>query len=173
VEGVGEVRQAATGLPTGSVDVTAGHFISSASGGRSVLYSRTKSSKRACCWRLLAGGLTVSFLRVRCMRSWRLFRCGRPGLMRSMSTPRRSHQTASFERLKRAFGLASPFCKRLRGVAVADMPRLPAILRLPSPAALEPRNVAHDIARSDEVCRRFMADAECRRHRNHHLEDRT
>jgi len=71
---------------------TAGHFILSASCGRSVLNSLTKSSKRACCWRLLEpGGLTVSFLSVRCMRSWRPFCCGRPGLMRSMSIRRMIH----------------------------------------------------------------------------------
>ena len=48
---------------------------------------------------LMPGGLVVSFLRVRCMRSWRPFCCGCPGLMRSMAMPRRSHQTESFERL--------------------------------------------------------------------------
>src|SRR5262245_25921110 len=40
------------------------------------------------------------------MRSWRPFCCGFPGLIRSIAMPRRSHQTANLERLKRALGLA-------------------------------------------------------------------
>ena len=53
-----------------------------------------KSSKRACCCsRLTAAGRVASFFKVRCMRSWRPFCCGWPGLMRSRSMPRRSHQT--------------------------------------------------------------------------------
>src|SRR5262245_53026239 len=40
-----------------------------------------------------AGRGVASFLRVKCMRSWRPFCCGWPGLMRSMAMPRRSHQT--------------------------------------------------------------------------------
>src|SRR5882672_12577755 len=48
--------------------------MSSASWGRSTLNSRTKASKRSCCCRLLKpGGRVASFLRVRCMRSWRPF----------------------------------------------------------------------------------------------------
>ena len=35
----------------------------------------------------MPGGRVVSFLRVRCMRSWRPFCCGLPGLMRSMAMP--------------------------------------------------------------------------------------
>src|SRR6266581_1864095 len=61
------------------------------------------------------GGRVASFLRVRCMRSWRPFCCGWPGLMRSMAMPSRSHQTESFERLNRAFGLAkgTPLSERM------------------------------------------------------------
>lgn len=40
------------------------------------------------------------------MRSWRPFCCGRPGRMRSMAIPKRSHHTDSRERLNRALGLA-------------------------------------------------------------------
>src|ERR1700685_1296061 len=67
-----------------------------------------KSSNLACCCRkLLPAGLVVSSFRVRCMRSWRPFCCGWPGLMRSIAMPSLSHQTASLERLKRPFGLAN------------------------------------------------------------------
>ena len=52
----------------------------------------------------MPGGRVASFLRVRCMRSWRPFCWGCPGLMRSMAMPSLSHQTESLERLKRAFG---------------------------------------------------------------------
>src|SRR5260221_9866125 len=66
-----------------------------------------KSSKRACCCRkLAAAGWVVSFLRVRCMRSWRPFCWGLPGLIRSMAIPSLSHQTESLDRLKSALGLA-------------------------------------------------------------------
>ena len=45
--------------------------------------SDVKSLKRACCCRpFIPGGRVVSFFSVRCMRSWRPFRCGWPGLMR-------------------------------------------------------------------------------------------
>ena len=87
-----------------------------ASCGRSALNSCTKSSKRACCCRLfMPGGRVASFLRVRCMRSWRPFCWGWPGLMRSMAMPSRSHQTASLDRLKRALGLAkgTPLSERM------------------------------------------------------------
>ena len=47
----------------------------------------------------MPGGRVASFLRVRCMRSWRPFCCGRPGLMRSIAMPSLSHQTESLERL--------------------------------------------------------------------------
>src|SRR5215469_10620159 len=60
--------------------------MASASCGRSLLNSCRKASKRACCCKLLMpGGRVVSVLRVRCMRSWRPFCCGWPGLMRSMA----------------------------------------------------------------------------------------
>ena len=49
-----------------------------------------------------AAGLVASFFSVRCMRSWRPFCCGWPGLMRSMPMPRRSHQTASLLKLNNA-----------------------------------------------------------------------
>ena len=52
------------------------------------------------------GRTVASFLRVRCMRSWRPFCCGCPGLMRSIVMPSRSHHTESFERLNKALGLA-------------------------------------------------------------------
>src|SRR6516164_458946 len=82
--------------------------MASASCGRSVLNSWTKSSKRACCCRLfIPGGRVASFFSVKCMRSWRPFCCGWPGLMRSMAMPSRSHHTESLERLKRPFGLAN------------------------------------------------------------------
>src|ERR1700722_16434506 len=56
-----------------------------------------KSSNLACCWRKLApAGFVVSIFRVRCIRSWRPFCCGQPGLMRSISIPSLSHQTESF-----------------------------------------------------------------------------
>src|SRR4029077_7317994 len=82
--------------------------MASASCGRSVLNSWTKSSKRACCCRLfIPGGRVASFFSVRCMRSWQPFCCGWPGLMRSMAMPSRSNHTESLERLKRPFGLAN------------------------------------------------------------------
>ena len=64
-----------------------------------------KSSNLACCCRKLApAGLVASFFSVRCMRSCRPFCCGWPGLMRSMSMPRRSHQTDSLLRPNSALG---------------------------------------------------------------------
>src|SRR3954463_9113394 len=70
-----------------------------ASCGRSALNSRTKESKRSCCCRLLKpGGRVASFFSVRCMRSWRPFCCGWPGLMRSMAMPSRSHRWLRGER---------------------------------------------------------------------------
>ena len=90
--------------------------MASASCGRSALNSCTKASKRACCCRLfMPGGRVASFFRVRCMRSWRPFCCGWPGLMRSMAMPSRSHQTESLERLNRALGLAkgTPLSERM------------------------------------------------------------
>src|SRR5215831_5234855 len=81
--------------------------MSSASWGRCWLNSSTKSSNLACCWRMLApAGRVASCLRVRCMRSWRPFCWGWPGLMRSMEMPRRNHQTESLERLNRPLGEA-------------------------------------------------------------------
>lgn len=53
-----------------------------------------------------AGRGAVSFFSVRCMRSWRPFCCGLPGLMRSMAMPSLSQKTESLDRLNRAFGLA-------------------------------------------------------------------
>jgi hypothetical protein len=51
------------------------------------------------------------------MRSCRPFCCGLPGLMRSISMPRRSHHTDSLDRLKRALGLAkgTPWALCARG----------------------------------------------------------
>src|SRR5260370_9447786 len=50
-------------------------------------------SNLACCCRKFAlAGLVASFFRVRCMRSWRPFCCGLPGLMRSMPITRRSQR---------------------------------------------------------------------------------
>ena len=97
VERIGELGQAGEGPRRGGVaaDRVA---ISSASCGRRVLNSSTKASKRACCARLFcAAGRVVSCLSVRCMRSWRPFCCGLPGLVRSIAMPSRSHQTASLE----------------------------------------------------------------------------
>ncbi len=49
------------------------------------------------------------------MRSWRPFCCGCPGLVRSISMPSPSHQTESFDRLNKAFGLAqgTPLSERM------------------------------------------------------------
>src|SRR5512135_1878263 len=81
------------------------------------LNSCTKASKRpCCCCRLFVpGGRVASFLRVRCMRSWRPFCCGWPGLMRSMAMPSRNHQTESLERWNKALGLAkgTPLSERM------------------------------------------------------------
>jgi hypothetical protein len=41
----------------------------------------------------MPGGRVVSVFKVRCMRSWRPFCVGLPGLMRSMAMPSLSHQT--------------------------------------------------------------------------------
>lgn len=72
-----------------------------------MLNSSTKSSKRACCCRKLApAGLVVSSFKAGCMRSWRPFCCGLPGLIRSMSMPSLSHHTDNRERLNSALGLA-------------------------------------------------------------------
>ena len=44
-----------------------------------------KSSNRACCWSTFAAaGFVASRFSVRCMRSWRPFCCGCPGLIRSI-----------------------------------------------------------------------------------------
>ena len=63
----------------------------------------------------MPGGRVASFLRVRCMRSWRPFCWGWPGLMRSIAMPSRSHQTESLQRLNRALGLAkgTPLSERM------------------------------------------------------------
>lgn len=45
----------------------------------------------------MPGGLVVSVFKVRCMRSWRPFWVGLPGLMRSIEMPRRNHQTESYD----------------------------------------------------------------------------
>src|ERR1700681_3906406 len=67
-----------------------------------------KRSNFSCCWsRFFAGGLVASFFKVRCMRSWRPFCCGLPGLMRSMPIPRRSHHTESLLKPKKALRLAN------------------------------------------------------------------
>src|SRR5580704_13516629 len=66
-----------------------------------------KSSNFACCCRkLLPAGLVVSSFKVRCMRSWRPFCCGLPGLMRSISMPSLSHHTDTLLSPKSALGLA-------------------------------------------------------------------
>ena len=74
----------------------------------------------------MPGGRVASFFKVRCMRSWRPFCCGWPGLMRSMAMPRRSHQTESLERLNRALGLAkgTPLSERMASgqAALAKQP---------------------------------------------------
>jgi hypothetical protein len=56
--------------------------------------------------KFLAAGLVASFFNVRCIRSWRPFCCGLPGLMRSMPIPRRSHYTESLVKPKKAPPLA-------------------------------------------------------------------
>src|SRR5450755_1884972 len=83
----------------------------------------------SCCRKFALAGLVASFFRVRCMRSWRPFCCGLPGLMRSMPIPRRSHQTASLLKLNNACAEAkgTPLSLRIcagmigdgQGVAVA------------------------------------------------------
>ena len=55
---------------------------------------------------VLRGGLVASFFSVRCMRSWRPFCCGLPGLMRSIAIPKRNHHTDSLLRPKNALVLA-------------------------------------------------------------------
>src|SRR5437773_10201668 len=63
--------------------------MSSAWCGRSWLKQSMNSSNFACCCRkFCAAGLVASFFKVRCMRSWRPFCWGWPGLMRSMPIPR-------------------------------------------------------------------------------------
>ena len=49
-------------------------------------------------------GLVVSSFKVKCMRSWRPFCCGFPGLIRSIAMPRRRHQTASLEKIEEGVG---------------------------------------------------------------------
>src|SRR5579863_3231921 len=60
-------------------------------------------------------GRLVSCFSARCVRSWRPFCWGWPGLIRSMATPSLSHQTESLERLNRPFGLAkgTPLSERI------------------------------------------------------------
>src|SRR6185437_10805693 len=75
-----------------------------------------KSSNLACCCRKFwAAGLVASSFKVRCMRSWRPFCCGWPGLMRSIAMPSLSHQTESFDRLNSPLGLANgtPLSERI------------------------------------------------------------
>src|SRR6267378_777046 len=64
------------------------------------------SNLACCCRKLEAAGLVASFFSVRCMRSWRPFCWGWPGLIRSMTIPSRSHQTASLLRLNKAWAEA-------------------------------------------------------------------
>jgi hypothetical protein len=52
--------------------------------------------------KLNEAGLIASFFSVRCMRSWRPFCWGQPGLMRWILMPSLSHQTASLESPNRA-----------------------------------------------------------------------
>src|ERR1700733_778372 len=66
-----------------------------------------KSSNLACCCRKFwAAGLVASSFKVRCIRSWRPFCCGLPGLIRSISMPSLSHQTDSLLNPNSALGLA-------------------------------------------------------------------
>ena len=51
----------------------------------------------------------VSSFKVGCMRSWRPFCCGWPGLMRSISMPSLSHHTDRLLSPKSALGLAKGF----------------------------------------------------------------
>lgn len=66
----------------------AGVCMSSASCGRTSLYSRRKRSKLRCCARrLTAGAAAVSAFNLRCMRSCRPFCSGCPAAMRSGTMP--------------------------------------------------------------------------------------
>src|SRR5215472_13114270 len=89
-----------------------------ASCGRWLLKISIKSSNLACCCRkFAAAGLVVSFFKVRCIRSWRPFCLGWPGRIRSIPIPRRSHQTASLLKLKRAWAEAKGTPRSLRMLA--------------------------------------------------------
>ena len=68
----------------------------------------------------------ASFFKVRCMRSWRPFCCGLPGLMRSMPIPSRNHHTESLERPKKALAAGEG-----DAVVGADRQRQPKVLKSP------------------------------------------
>src|SRR5260370_10796504 len=74
-------------------------FMSSASCGRSWLYS-CRNKSRACCWarRLALGGDAASCFKVRCIRSCLPFCSGCPAAMRSGVIPSFIHHTASRDR---------------------------------------------------------------------------
>ena len=72
----------------------AGVCISSASCGRTSLYSRRKRSSSRCCARQFSAVLTSCFS-VRCMRSCRPFCSGCPAWIRSGTIPSLIHHTAS------------------------------------------------------------------------------
>lgn len=81
--------------------------------------------------RLVAAGLVVSFLSVRCMRSWRPFCCGWPGWMRSRRIPKRSHQTASRDSPNSAQAAANGGQRRPAGLVA------PAFASLDEAVAIE------------------------------------
>ena len=75
-------------------------------------------------------GLVVSFLRVRCMRSWRPFCRGRPRLMCSMAMPPPDGELAralpAWERRRSALALARLFTLKMRAYrSVAQLVRAP------------------------------------------------
>jgi len=82
--------------------------------------------------RFCAAGRVVSSFKVRCMRSWRRFCCGWPGLMRSISMPSPRHQPDSRDSSNRALGLAKgkPF-ERARDVTLGIFENFIAQCRAP------------------------------------------
>src|ERR1039457_6246867 len=88
------------------------------SGGGPLLKTSMNLSNLACCCRKFRlAGLVASFFRWRCMRSWRPFCWGWPGLMRSIPIPRRSHHTASLLKLNNACAEANGTPLSLRMLA--------------------------------------------------------
>jgi hypothetical protein len=79
VKRVGELLEATIHARGARIDIGRDLHVQGLMRPLAVVWS-TKASKRACCCRTFAdAGLVASRFSVRCIRSWRPFRCGCPG----------------------------------------------------------------------------------------------